>query len=244
MPLILLPLPENHLSALGTIIGNSFRDAKDPNHLFMYPSGWSSAAGEAYLEHQLEAYHNLRNMVFLGVYEIAPDTPSPDKADDLPPETLVCGARIRLEDPSTFTEPAKKRNPPAGSNVEACKAFYAMLGSGRKDMMGATTYWHLELLVTATQHQRRGAAKLVLDWLVDRAGKTKAEETGVVGVDLFLEATPSGKPVYERVGWEHRKFLGLKGSDYGSDCDAQLWIMTRSAEKNRLESQRATGSDA
>jgi len=97
------------------------------------------------------------------------------------------------------------------------------------ETMGGTTFWDLELLVTAPEHQGRGAGTMVLRWVMERAEGTRAEESGRVGVPCFLEATRAGRPVYERVGFEVRRRLVLDGKRYGGEVDGELWVMVRDA---------------
>jgi len=97
--------------------------------------------------------------------------------------------------------------------------------------MGPTTYWNLDLLNTATAHQGRGAGTLILKWMIERAASTKVEETGETGVKCFLEATKMGKPLYEKMGFVTKRYISLKGSDYGADADAELSVMIRPAER-------------
>ncbi|MCJ1313867.1 hypothetical protein MMC25_007547 [Agyrium rufum] len=52
----------------------------------------------------------------------------------------------------------------------------------------------LELMATHPNHRRQGAADLLMKW-----GLKKADE---IGVDILLEASEMGKPLYEKYGFE------------------------------------------
>ncbi|KAL0931781.1 GNAT family [Colletotrichum truncatum] len=53
---------------------------------------------------------------------------------------------------------------------------------------------YLNFLFTVPEHRRRGAASLIMDWGVERAGQQ--------GLDVYIEATENGKPLYEKYGLE------------------------------------------
>ncbi|OAL21879.1 hypothetical protein AYO20_11308 [Fonsecaea nubica] len=53
--------------------------------------------------------------------------------------------------------------------------------------------WHLELLFTHPDHRKQGAATKIVQW-----GLTRAEEEGV---DLGLESSPMGFPLYQSLGF-------------------------------------------
>ncbi|KAF4932042.1 hypothetical protein CGCVW01_v000051 [Colletotrichum viniferum] len=52
----------------------------------------------------------------------------------------------------------------------------------------------LNILFTIPEYRRRGAASLVMDWGVERAD--------CMGLDLYIEASEGGKPLYEKCGFE------------------------------------------
>lgn len=203
MPLTLLPIPPSHIPHFTRISRHAFRNSNDPNNRLLYPDGVTDALNAHYTALQTDAYHNKRNIVILGVYDIPDDSPVPDftaeAAATLPPEWLIAAARMRLEDPLTASEPESERTPPEGANVKAFHAFFSDIAQARRELMGPTTYWNLDLLTTAMEHQGRGAGKMILRWMFGRARETVAEEEGgggkggkVVGVPCFVEATGAG----------------------------------------------------
>lgn len=52
----------------------------------------------------------------------------------------------------------------------------------------------LNILFTIPEYRRRGAASLVMDWGVERAD--------CMGLDVYIEASEGGKPLYEKYGFE------------------------------------------
>lgn len=52
----------------------------------------------------------------------------------------------------------------------------------------------LALLCTDPAHERRGAGSLLVNWGCDKADK--------LGIEVYLESSKKGYPVYERKGFE------------------------------------------
>ncbi|KAI8240314.1 hypothetical protein K4K57_002901 [Colletotrichum sp. SAR 10_99] len=52
----------------------------------------------------------------------------------------------------------------------------------------------LNILFTIPEYRRRGAASLVMDWGVERAD--------CMGLDIYIEASEGGKPLYEKYGFK------------------------------------------
>jgi len=68
-------------------------------------------------------------------------------------------------------------------------------------------HWYLELIATRPEWQGKGAAGKLIRWGLERADEE--------GTECYLEASPDGKPVYERFGWRERERLvvDLEGRD-------------------------------
>ena len=71
--------------------------------------------------------------------------------------------------------------------------------------------WYLESLVVAPEWRKRGVGSALVEWGVRRARRE--------GVVAALEATPEGKPVYERQG-----FVQV-GDDVNVVEDVELYTM-------------------
>ncbi|KAF6818931.1 GNAT family protein [Colletotrichum sojae] len=73
------------------------------------------------------------------------------------------------------------------------------LGSAAKNVNRPHVF--LNILFTVKKHRRRGAASLIMDWGMERADR--------LGLDVYIEATPLGRILYEKYGLEvieHRSF--------------------------------------
>lgn len=67
MPLTVLPLDEAHIPAFCQLSAHSFRDSGDSNNRFLFPNPPSPERQETTVKTMRDAFHNTRNIVFLGV---------------------------------------------------------------------------------------------------------------------------------------------------------------------------------
>ncbi|OTB01448.1 hypothetical protein M426DRAFT_323464 [Hypoxylon sp. CI-4A] len=133
---------------------------------------------------------------------------------------------LRGEDVTPTTAPVEAITPPAadipeGASPELCQVFFDALKEmsekyNAKEMLG------LSLLCTSAKYHRRGAAKALM---LPMLALADAE-----GLKTYLEATPGGKPVYEKLGFREMEELpfdleklikGFNGAPY------KLSIMVR-----------------
>ncbi|KAH7191974.1 acyl-CoA N-acyltransferase [Fusarium flagelliforme] len=77
--------------------------------------------------------------------------------------------------------------------------FFGTMTEGHRRLMGDRPHYHLEVICVHEEWQGKGAASLLIRWGVERAD---AE-----GLPCFLEATPKGRPIYEKYGFQ------MKGQD-------------------------------
>ncbi|KAJ3552330.1 hypothetical protein NPX13_g11140 [Xylaria arbuscula] len=115
---------------------------------------------------------------------------------------------------------------PRGSDPELCRSFFSALSSLSKkwdaeEMLG------LSLLCTSPRYHRRGAAKALLAPMLAIAD--------AAGLRCYLEATPGGRPVYEKLGFrvvEVKEFdLDALTSGKMNGC-YKLSIMIREPQKS------------
>ncbi|KAI1089322.1 hypothetical protein F5B19DRAFT_381590 [Rostrohypoxylon terebratum] len=109
---------------------------------------------------------------------------------------------------------------PEGARPELCLAFFNAL----KDMsekQNAKAMLGLSLLCTSPKYHRRGVAKAMMLPMLAVAD--------ACGLKVYLEATPDGKPVYEKLGFreiDHLTF-DLKKLTGGSEETYKISIMVR-----------------
>jgi len=65
----------------------------------------------------------------------------------------------------------------------------------------------LSALITDPKHQRRGAGSMLIKWGTDIAD--------AAGIECCLEATETGRPLYERHGFEVARELPVEAEKYG-----------------------------
>ncbi|KAI1303247.1 acyl-CoA N-acyltransferase [Xylaria venustula] len=96
--------------------------------------------------------------------------------------------------PVEETEPiaAKTMAGPRGSDPELCQTFFSVLSTLSKKW-NAEQMLGLSLLCTSPKYHRRGAAKALLAPMLAIAD--------AAGLRTYLEATPGGRPVYEKLGF-------------------------------------------
>lgn len=106
---------------------------------------------------------------------------------------------------------------PANSDSELADHFFGNLLSRHAKMMRGRKHWYLELLATRKEYQGRGAASQLLKWGL--------AQSDAAGTETYLEASPEGKPVYERFGFEEedRLIVDLKGKS-GGVLDEQEFV--------------------
>ncbi|KAI2785978.1 hypothetical protein POX_h09743 [Penicillium oxalicum] len=83
---------------------------------------------------------------------------------------------------------------PEGADPELCDTFFSTMEKHHKEVMGDRPHYYLDILGVHPSYQRRGLASKLLHWGLKRADQE--------GVETYLAASPDGKPVYERNGFE------------------------------------------
>lgn len=82
---------------------------------------------------------------------------------------------------------------PADTDVALANSFFGGLFSSHERLMGRRPHWYLELVATRPEFQGKGAAGMLLRWGLEQADRD--------GVEVYLEASPEGKPIYEHFGF-------------------------------------------
>ena len=77
----------------------------------------------------------------------------------------------------------------------------------------------LTIICTHPDYQRQGAATAMVRWGIQRA-----EE---LGIPLYLDASPAGRPVYERLGFHYLQDLVFETDKWGGQKDYVLACMIR-----------------
>ncbi|KAJ9131789.1 hypothetical protein NKR23_g11554 [Pleurostoma richardsiae] len=95
---------------------------------------------------------------------------------------------------------------PADGNPQVAAEFFGKLWELHEQIMGRRPHWYLELIATRAGYQGKGAGGMLIRWGTDRADEE--------GLESYLDATPEGKPVYERYGFRELETLRFFGGKY------------------------------
>lgn len=92
--------------------------------------------------------------------------------------------------------------------------------------MRGRRHWYLEILATRREDQGRGAGGMLLRWGLERADEE--------GTETYLEASPDGKPIYQRFGFEEvdRLVVDLKEEVLGEREFVECYMLRPVAGKS------------
>jgi ribosomal protein S18 acetylase RimI-like enzyme len=82
---------------------------------------------------------------------------------------------------------------PQGSDIKIANLFFGNLLEEHAERMKGRKHWYLEVIATRPEYQGKGAGGQLIRW-----GLEKVDEEGT---ETYLEASPHGKPIYERYGF-------------------------------------------
>lgn len=85
--------------------------------------------------------------------------------------------------------------------------FYLPYLKFRHDHLNGRPYYLLGMIVTAPEYRRRGAAGLLVRWGLDKADED--------GVEIYLEASVAGRPMYEKFGLRVLKTIDFDMTQLG-----------------------------
>ncbi|KAJ5404299.1 hypothetical protein N7509_004170 [Penicillium cosmopolitanum] len=89
---------------------------------------------------------------------------------------------------------------PASSDAKLCDMFFGTMEKHHEEIMDGRPHYYLEILGVHPSYQGRGLASKLLKW-----GLARADEEGV---EVYLSSSPEGKPLYDKNGFEERKYPG------------------------------------
>ncbi|KAG9556726.1 acyl-CoA N-acyltransferase, partial [Aureobasidium melanogenum] len=104
------------------------------------------------------------------------------------------------------------------SDAETAEALFGAFARNRQEMMGERRHYYMELLMTAEECKGRGAGGMILEY-----GTALADEEQV---ECYIDASPAGRPLYERHG-----FLFTKQEKLSMDYHYNFGIREPKAEK-------------
>lgn len=118
-------------------------------------------------------------------------------------------------------------NWPEDGDPALANVFFKKLSDMHEEIMGDRPHWYLEIIVTKTEHQGKGAGGMMMRW-----GVEKADEDGV---ESYLDATPEGKPLYEKCGFRDELVWPFFNDTYKHS----FMVRKSSADAPRVDGSRA-----
>lgn len=134
-----------------------------------------------------------------------------------------------LDDAATSPTQKQESEPPflpPELRLDALNSLFGPLHDVQEEVMGSEEpYLMLRTLATHPDHQRRGAAKILLDW-----GLKMADD---LGVPTYLDGTSIGKPVYDKNGFKVIKTVEWDREPWGGKGKDCHWCMVRQPRKSQ-----------
>ncbi|KAF2274643.1 acyl-CoA N-acyltransferase [Westerdykella ornata] len=109
------------------------------------------------------------------------------------------------------------------SHPAAFRALCETFNANKRDILGTRPYYVLDTLVTHPDHHRRGAGGTLVAWGCEQADKK--------GVEAYLEASPMGKPLYERFGFREVRTVCVDLRELGAGDERFEFILMRRPPK-------------
>ncbi|KAK5701466.1 hypothetical protein LTR97_004280 [Elasticomyces elasticus] len=217
MPLELHPLQEADLGAAVEVMWQSFK----PDIMgCIWPRGFTQAARDYTIAKGLESWRKspekIKKMKVI-------DTDLPD--DD--PLKKIVGYSDWYFYPKQRTEEELKEKEgdggdddlPPDCDKEMLREFGGQLDAAKREYIGGRPYIELHILVTHPKHHRRGVGAMQLRWGFEQAEK--------LGLPVYLESSPIGKPLYAREGFEALGVLPFDARKFGFEKELQHTLMLR-----------------
>lgn len=90
---------------------------------------------------------------------------------------------------------------------EVNRKWMALNEKLHRDYVGLSRHAYFGMLATHPDHQHQGAATMLMDEIVEAAD--------VAGVEIYLEATAKGRPLYEKYGFVPVHDIVFDAAEYG-----------------------------
>ncbi|KAF2141862.1 uncharacterized protein K452DRAFT_287835 [Aplosporella prunicola CBS 121167] len=114
-------------------------------------------------------------------------------------------------------------------NAPVYKALFEPILRRHKEVMGTRPHIYLATLVTHPDHGRKGAGSVLLQWGLDKADE--------MGLEAFVEATPMGQGLYEKMGFEVAKDVPFDLGQFGEEGVVHHVCMVRQPKPDPTEGE-------
>jgi GNAT superfamily N-acetyltransferase len=112
---------------------------------------------------------------------------------------------------------------PPELRVDVLMALLTPMRDAQREIMGSRPYFMLNTLCTDPQHQKRGAASIMLKW-----GMEKADE---LDLETYLDSSQVARPIYEKLGFEFLKWVEFDRVPWGGEGVDRYGCMVRKARR-------------
>jgi GNAT superfamily N-acetyltransferase len=196
---------------------------KDDLMGLMYPNGYTEAAREWWQKQAIEDWREHPEKIkFMKVI----DTELPE---DDPNKRIVGIANWKLyphdrseEELEEERKQSEERGFPPDCNQALLEDFFGKIAEYKRKILGGRAHVFLNMLATHPSHHRRGIGAIHMRW-----GNEQADR---LGLPCYLEASPMGKPLYLREGYEVICDFPFDGRDWGSTKELPHVCMLRPAK--------------
>lgn len=219
MPLKLEPMVESDVDTWNSIMWSAF----GPDLMAcMYPNGFQAADRAIAARETIEKMHK-PEYTFMKVIDT--DLPQ-DHADGKIVGMARWQAFLKERSEEELDEELKEamETPEEPNlNVPMMQTFIEDILKTRRQNMGGKPFFLLSILATHADHHRRGIGAMQMQW-----GCDKADE---LGLPAYLEASPKGKGLYERFGFEAVGNMEFDARKWGHKDEIKHVCMLRPAKK-------------
>ncbi|PPJ54231.1 hypothetical protein CBER1_05159 [Cercospora berteroae] len=128
------------------------------------------------------------------------------KVTDVENKLIISWAKTEIK---TYTEDELASPADSGHEGEAVmnREWFALNEKLKRDYMGTQKHCYISMLATSPAYQHNGAGTMLLEDIL--------READDAGIECYLEATDTAKPLYERHGFETVNVLEFDPSHYG-----------------------------
>ncbi|KAK5083715.1 hypothetical protein LTR05_006219 [Lithohypha guttulata] len=109
-----------------------------------------------------------------------------------------------------------------GCNIEACEFVFGGVSKSRDSIIGGKNFVYLAILATDPDHQRRGAAGLLVKWGVEEAKR--------YNLPLYVESSEAGHELYKKYGFKDFELYEIDMSKWGIAQPHRSWGMVIETE--------------
>ena len=117
------------------------------------------------------------------------------------------------------------------ANDAAVAWFFGETGKNREACMQGRPHFYMSMLMVLPDYQGRGIGKRLLEW-----GLEQADE---MGMEVWIDATDVGLPLYKKLGWE-------PVAEFWTDCEkwgGTKGVFDRTTGCNRKPQARSNGGE-